>query len=189
MSLLTTPALIAYYNNVQQNHENAAMAFWTLVFKTFFPEQQYNFVREMPASPDDPLRRVDGQLQYVEAGTFRIVVLFFHEAKRASQSTAVMNEVEGQVFEACGTYLRKEKYTHVYALGTIGTKGQLWKYQPDGTFQSLTTDSSGHAPPQGTLSAYIDANSSNASKLRDGFLHMKQFPPSLPYTPSVVPPQ
>ena len=189
MSLLTTPALTAYYNAVRQNNESTAVAFWTLVFKTFFPEEQYNFVREMAASANDPQRRVDGQLQYVEAGTPRIMVLFFHEAKRASQSTTAMQEVEGQAFEACGTYLDYKRVSFVYAVTTIGTEARLWKYESDGNFRSLTVNSSGNAQPQGTRSAYIDANSVDAAQLRAGLLHMKQLPPSSAYTPSALPSQ
>lgn len=190
MSLLTNPVITAYYNAVGLNHENAAVAFWTVVVKGLFPEEPYAFVPQMPASANDPLRRVDGQLQYVEAGTFRIMVLFFYEAKRASQSPTEMTAVEGQAFEACGSFLNANRQlTHIYAVTTIGTEARLWKCLPDRTFQSLTVDSSQRAPPQGTRSAYIDANSPDAYKLRNGFLHMKQFPPSLVYVPSVAPSQ
>lgn len=61
------------------------------------------------------------------------MVFFFHEAKKAGQTDSQVHDVEGQAFEACGTYLQSNsQITHVYAVATIGTEARVWKYSLQG---------------------------------------------------------
>ncbi|KAF9733708.1 hypothetical protein PMIN01_08051 [Paraphaeosphaeria minitans] len=174
MSLITNTFLRAFYQGVNPQNEHSAVTFWAYVFKVYFPEEHFLFDTQKPASHSDPLRRVDGKLTYVENQTNRLMVLFFFEAKRTSQAQAEMQAVEGQAFEACGTFLSSQPHlSHIYAVTTIGTEARVWKYSADRTFLGL-----GNSSPSGTRAAYIDADSAAASTLRSALLHMKQFPPS-----------
>ena len=181
MALMYDQYFMAFHKEVLST-EHSAVSFWAYVFKRYFHEDHFLYDPQKPASEQDPLRRVDGKLSYVEKDTNNIMVLFFHEAKkRDSTGTALMEAVEAQAFEACGTYLwGKQALTHVYAVTTIGTRARVWKYTKTGA-QSLTD-----SRPSGTLNAYIEASHPDSSKLRTALLHMKQFPPSVPATASTT---
>jgi hypothetical protein len=166
--------------------EHNAMSFWNYLWNQYFHEKHFFYDREKPASRQDSRRRVDGVMTYMEKDTIEPRVLFFHEAKKAGQTDSQVRDVEGQAFEACGTYLQsRPEFTHVYAVTTIGTEARVWKASllEDG-FQSLVDDH-----PPGIRSAYIDAKSTDSKKLVQAINHMKQFPPSAYATAAPIPTQ
>jgi hypothetical protein len=84
-----------------------------------------------------------------------------------------MMDVEGQAHEACVTYCGTTEFTHVYAMTTLGTTAGLWKFEKD----------TGLAPLFGSQqnldrNSYIDANSPEAYRIKDGLTQMKNLPPS-----------
>lgn len=162
-----------YDSAVKSAEEHDAVSFWSYAFRRYFHEKHFFYDTQKPASQLDPRRRVDGTMTYMEKNTIKPMVLFFHEAKKAGQTDSQVEDVEGQAFEACGTYLQFNSHlTHVYAVTTIGTEARFWKYSLDGP-QNLID-----GQPSGTRKAYIDAKSTNSTQLVKGIDHMKQFPPS-----------
>lgn len=187
MTLITNLYIKAYYDAVQPDNEHSALSFWSYFFKQSFPEPQFSYDRETPASSADPKRRVDGKMSYVENQTSRIMALFFHEGKRGKDGEGVsaMTAVEGQAFEACGTFMSENpQLTHIYAITTIGTEARIWKYWRNGTIVGV-----GVPDNSGVRTAYIEANSPDAVKLSAGIQQMKAFPPSAYATQSAVSPQ
>ena len=85
--------------------EVGSVSLWNYFTQQSFPENHFLHDTQVPASSGDPLRCVDGALKYFEKDTLRTKVLFFHEAKKPGQADSQVQEVEGQAFEACGTYL------------------------------------------------------------------------------------
>ncbi|KAF2175339.1 hypothetical protein K469DRAFT_611132 [Zopfia rhizophila CBS 207.26] len=176
MSLVTTEFLRALYNEAQSGtYEHTSISFWGyLLSKVYFAEDHFYVDAQKPASPNDPLRRVDEQVKYFEKGTLKTRILCFHEGKKPSANTDDMQVVEGQAFEACATYCDFAGINHVYALTTIGTLARTWKYS-HGTRQLEPLFGSA-----GLLNraAYVDADSAHASQLDQTFRHMKMIPPS-----------
>lgn len=181
MALMYDSLFTAFYNDVSST-EHSAVSFWAYVFKRYFNENHFFYDPQKPASEQDPLRRVDGKLSYVEKDTNGIMVLFFHEAKKRDlNETALMNDVEAQAFEACGTHLRsKPNLSHVYAVTTIGTRARVWKYMKPGAQSAIDSF------PSGNLNAYIEASHQDSFRLRNAFIKMKQFLPSIPATASTT---
>lgn len=175
MTLINTTFLRVLHNEAVPKYEHAPMSFWTYFFNLHFSEECFLYDREKPANEKlDPLRRVDAQLRYLETSTNAVQVLFFHEAKNNGAAQAKLVEVENQVYEACGIYCHEAKYSHVYAVTTIGTAARVWKYvKADGTLQPLTGSEG-----TGVRSAYIEVDSPDASKISAAVQHMKNFPPS-----------
>jgi hypothetical protein len=177
MSLLTNAYLRVLYSDAQSStYEHHSISFWGyLLSKVYFAEQFFYVDPQKPASPDDPLRRVDEQVKYFENGTLKTRILCFHEGKKTEASANAVQSVEGQAFEACATYCQSNNnITHVYALTTIGTFARTWKYSHATKKLEPLFGSAGLL----NLAAYVDADSSQATQLDKSFKHMKQFPPS-----------
>ncbi|KAF2189905.1 hypothetical protein K469DRAFT_659128 [Zopfia rhizophila CBS 207.26] len=176
MSLITNGFLRTLYNEAQSGtYEHTSISFWGyLLSKVYFAEDRFYVDAQKPASPNDPLRRVDEQVKYFEHGTLKTRILCFHEGKKPGANTDDMRIVEGQAFEACATYCDSAGITHVYALTTIGIFARTWKYSHD--TRKLTP----HFGSAGLMNraAYVDADSTHAAQLDQSFRHMKQFPPS-----------
>ncbi|OCL09029.1 hypothetical protein AOQ84DRAFT_388450 [Glonium stellatum] len=179
MTLLINDYIRVLYDEANSDkYEHSSISFWNyLLTKVYFTEDWFFTDREKPASPDDPLRRVDEQVRYFERGSMKTRVLCIHEGKKAGEGDSAVANVEGQAFEACATYCASSGMTHVYALTTIGTYARTWKYsseeQEDRQFVALF-GSAGLT----NRAAYVDANSALAIQLDQSFRHMKQFLPS-----------
>jgi len=177
MSLLNGDGyLYRLYQLAQANStdEHESQSFWSYYLsKVIFVEKVFYVDPGKPASSSDPLRRVDLVVKYFEAETYIPRVLIFHEAKKHAASGHHMRDVEGQAHEACATYCGSTRLTHVYAMTTLETTARLWNIEKD----------SGLAPLFGSQqnidrSSYIDVNSLEAHRIRDGLIQMKNLPPS-----------
>jgi len=177
MSLLDNDRYLSrLYQIAQANStdEHESRSFWNYYLsKVIFVDKAFYVDPEKPASGSDPLRRVDLVVKYFEAETGIPRVLIFHEAKKHAASGHHMTSVEGQAHEACATYCASSKFTHVYAMTTLGTTARLWKFE----------SGSGLTPLYGSQQnldrgSYIDANSPEAYHIRDGLIQMKNLPPS-----------
>lgn len=138
---------------------------------------------EEPPSSADPKRRVDLVVRVL--GRKGPSVLIFLEAKKANATMNDLDDVEGQVLDACATYLRTHNLTHINAMTTVGTKARIWEYLEGSDY--LT-------PIFGTedlseLSEYVEAHSSDAYKIKEALETIKNSSsPEAPSSSGLAPP-
>lgn len=70
--------------------------------------------------------------------------------------------------------MHQNKTQYVYAMTTYGTRARQWIYNPSSD-NLIPLDGSGSLSV--SKDSYVEANTTDAQKLRDGFLHMKSRPP------------
>lgn len=94
-----------------------------------------------------------------------------YEAKKAKCTQTEIDELEYQAYNACITHLNYTGRDQMYAITTIGTTARLW-------YITKTDDYLLPFVPVDTAlaerSAYIEAHSTDAQQLRDGFNYVKE---------------
>ena len=177
MSLVTDAYLFELWKAAQAASEAEApgRTFWNQVLsKYIFVGKEYVVASEEPPSSANNKRRVDIVVKYFEPPNYSIRILCFVEAKRPNADLSLIDEVEHQAFDACAGYLSTNKLQHIYAMTTIGTRARLWIYRPDSDYLEPLFGSQDLSD----RSAYVEAHSSDAQKLTEGFHQMKNMPPT-----------
>ncbi|KAF3031411.1 hypothetical protein E8E12_001481 [Didymella heteroderae] len=158
MSLLTTPQLVALYNNILKAgaHEYNSKTFWSHLIRTgFIKSEDVIYASEIPPTPlsADKFRRVDFGF-YTLNRHLELQVVALGEIKRATGS---IDEVEAQLQEACQACVMYTK-EDVWGIAMKGTMAQVFQHTyATNQFFSITGDK------------YIDANSPNAGILANAF--------------------
>jgi hypothetical protein len=159
MSLVTTPTLRVLYNlaNTIGAKEHASTTFWNhWLNKIIFPEEHFVVAPERPPSNDneDGNRRVDFIVGFADVSQLRFIYIF--EGKKAKGG---ITAAESQVQEASAACCRRGG--SVWSMTAVGTKARIWKYTTV-PVSSL-----------GSVTAYIDADSPQASQLSSNMMVVK----------------
>lgn len=175
MSLVTDEVLLRLWNKVQQkgSRENVAGKFWLQFYsKYMFTGKEWVISVEAAPSELELSMREDIKVEYL--GYTDLEVLLHHELKRNEASKSDLEQVEHQAYGNCISHLTAHpELSRIYAVTSFGTKARMWTCQPDSHYLEPLFGSMDLADPL----QYIEAHSSDANKLQQGFEHMKRFPP------------
>ncbi|KAF2195954.1 hypothetical protein GQ43DRAFT_291739 [Delitschia confertaspora ATCC 74209] len=122
-------------------------------------------------------RRIDFRIcSFDQTPSAETRVIAIVEGKGANNAApSAIEEVEGQAYQASQAYLQAhQEVAFIYSYTLVGTRARIWRCAEMGTFwQCLHGDPSG----QPVLTNYIDADSPNASTLRNLFQQAVSQPP------------
>lgn len=171
MSLISDQYLLHLWREAQSlsTSEWASRSFWQqLLTKYIFDGKQFLVAAEEPPSSATPRRRVDLVVRVL--GRKGPSVLIFLEAKKPNASINDLDDVEGQVLEACATYLTTHDLPHINAMTTVGTKARVWVYVKGSDYLTPVFGSESLSD----LAEYVEAHSSDASKIKEALEDIKK---------------
>ncbi len=189
MSLISDDYLLGLWSDAQSQptSEWPSRRFWQqFLTKYIFDGKQFLVAAEEPSSSATPRRRVELIVRVL--GRKGPSVLIFLEAKKPSATTNDLDDVEGQVLEACATYLTAHGLTHINAMTTVGTKARVWEYVKDSDYLTPIFGSESLSD----ISEYVEAHSSDGFKIKDALENIKksaspEAPPHWPFLKQKTP--
>ncbi|KAI9730330.1 MAG: hypothetical protein M1818_008233 [Claussenomyces sp. TS43310] len=166
MSLIIDDRTEALWIEAQTKPEWATTLFWEYVLKEqFFSGRDWTISSQQPPTNEaSDLRRVDLRIQRWNNKRWNTILFF--EAKKQNCSQAEIDTLEGQAYEACVSHMRYTGREEMYAVTAIGTSARLWVAVLEAPylmpFVPLGVELSDRT-------GYIEAHSTDAAQLRDGF--------------------
>jgi len=171
MSLVIDDRTRAHWEKAQTKPEWGATKFWEYVLKEqFFTGRDWSLSSQQPPTDESSdLRRMELRIEKWIGNQWYTIICY--EAKKAKCTQTEIDELECQAYNACITHLNYTGRDQMYAITTIGTAARLW-------YITKTDDYLLPFVPVDTAlaerSAYIEAHSTDAQQLRDGFNYVKE---------------
>ncbi|KAI9739939.1 MAG: hypothetical protein M1818_004995 [Claussenomyces sp. TS43310] len=163
--------------------ESATVEFWAYIFKEqIFKGPDFSIAPESPpTTARSDRRRVDlviKKWQDSRSGKkARFGALLFFEAKKHKASQKEIEILEHQAFTASIAWLQENDAAEAYSMTAIGDAAKLWYTTIESDYPIPMVPTSRNLADRST---YINANSSEAQRLRDGFEAILRYPQGLP---------
>lgn len=156
-----------YLLNLWEEAQNQSISEWVfrsfwqqLLTKYIFDGKQFLVAAKVQPSSATPRQRVDHVIRVL--GWKEPSVFIFLEAKKPNATINNLDNIEGQVLEACATYLTTHDLTHINAMTIVGTKARVWEYVKDSNYLTPTFGFESLSD----LSEYVEAHLSDAFKIK-----------------------
>ncbi|RSL48036.1 hypothetical protein CEP54_013127 [Fusarium duplospermum] len=131
MSIINTPRLDRLWQEAQIHAEWATTRLWEYIFNHIvFKDEKWVVSSQQPATHQEgELRRVDLVVEKMNSDATKVETVLFIEAKRATASTADIEEAEHQAFTAVCAYCIDTQVKYVWAMTCIGSAARLWAFK------------------------------------------------------------
>ncbi len=163
MSIVPDTGIVRAYYQIacEANIEHKPSAFWQVWLQRVIASEPYLYSIACDSSPDESLRRVDGVVKRYDPSHHRTLSAMLWVECESPRGSA--RDAENQALDAAIRCIQADNLLWIYAMTTVGVTFRAWFMEKRGNklFPLHGTEVTGDR------SQYIDADSEDASILRD----------------------